>query len=219
MVYHLMYSDDWSSPKPCSSCSFWLDSLSGSYPHIKLSGKAELAVVCDASYDKLKAAADAKGWPFPVASAAGTTFGSDFKVSFTEEEMKEKAYNYGRPVFCPKMPGGSVFYRSADGTLYHTYSVYARGMEPWNSVRVSVLGCGCPHVLTPCVCVSWVSGLGRAGHAALRPGRGVGHGLCEAQGGVREVTRWTPGLSCIQDPQYTVRGRGSATSERQVRGR
>lgn len=30
------------------------------------------------------------------------------------------------------LPGLSVFYKDADGTLFHTYSTYARGIDPFN---------------------------------------------------------------------------------------
>jgi predicted dithiol-disulfide oxidoreductase (DUF899 family) len=89
-----------------------------------------------------------------VISAGGCSFGRDFGVEFTPEEVESKAearaacrtlllvlhsycyyvcypqtYNYGRPPQCPVMPGASVFHRGEDGTIYHTYSMYARGLE------------------------------------------------------------------------------------------
>jgi predicted dithiol-disulfide oxidoreductase (DUF899 family) len=32
----------------------------------------------------------------------------------------------------PEAPGASVFYRDADGHVYHTYSCYARGLDALN---------------------------------------------------------------------------------------
>ena len=40
-------------------------------------------------------------------------------------------YNYTvAPFPSTEAQGASVFYKDADGSLYHTYSTYGRGMEP-----------------------------------------------------------------------------------------
>jgi predicted dithiol-disulfide oxidoreductase (DUF899 family) len=42
-------------------------------------------------------------------------------------------YNYAPLGFpAPEAPGISVFHKDADGTIYHTYSCYARGLDMVN---------------------------------------------------------------------------------------
>ena len=52
--------------------------------------------------------------------------------SFTEEEIErgDAYYNYKHKGFpSTEAPGASVFYKDEDGTVYHTYSVYERGLD------------------------------------------------------------------------------------------
>ena len=53
-------------------------------------------------------------------------------MSFQPEEVEkgEVYYNYqkGKPP-SEELPGASVFVRDEDGTIYHTYSTYARGLD------------------------------------------------------------------------------------------
>mgnify|MGYP006267232847 CR=1 FL=1 len=69
-----------------------------------------------------------------VTNAAGG-LNRDYHVTFTPEEMEQKRvyYNYTTGTFpAPEGPGISVFYRDDDGTIYHTYSTYARGLDMLN---------------------------------------------------------------------------------------
>ena len=53
-------------------------------------------------------------------------------MSFSPEE-KEAEYNYARSEFSsPERPGFSVFFKDGDGTVYHTYSSYGRGLDMLN---------------------------------------------------------------------------------------
>ena len=36
-------------------------------------------------------------------------------------------------VFGEQMPGLSVFFKDQDGQIYHTYSTYSRGLDPFNA--------------------------------------------------------------------------------------
>src|SRR5437660_1117011 len=62
-------------------------------------------------------------------------FNYDFHVSFTPEERAsgEAFYNYalGDPGM-PDREGISVFYKDADGSVFHTYSAFARGIDMVN---------------------------------------------------------------------------------------
>ena len=65
-------------------------------------------------------------------SSHGSDFNHDFHVAFTEEEMAKGKVNYNytmQPFGCADAPGISVFDKDADGNVFHTYSVYGRGVE------------------------------------------------------------------------------------------
>jgi predicted dithiol-disulfide oxidoreductase (DUF899 family) len=76
------------------------------------------------------------GWKFKWLSSAGTTFNFDYGVSFTDDERKrgEAFYNFrkGDPGVSER-EGVSVFYKGADGKVFHTYSAYARGIDLQNT--------------------------------------------------------------------------------------
>ncbi len=66
-------------------------------------------------------------------SSAPSDFNIDFGVSFTPEQQEHGAeYNF-RPNkgMGEEMPGLSAF-ALEDGQVYHTYSTYARGLDPLN---------------------------------------------------------------------------------------
>jgi predicted dithiol-disulfide oxidoreductase (DUF899 family) len=52
-------------------------------------------------------------------------------VSFRKDELGPNAeYNYEKQeIDSDEMPGASVFYKDASGTVFHTYSAYARGLD------------------------------------------------------------------------------------------
>ena len=131
LVYHLMFGDTWDSP--CSFCSMWLDSLNGGYPH--LLQKTAFVAVSPASPEKLAALKEEKGWTFPLLSSQNSAFSYDFGVRFSEEEVEAGTgdYNFGRKPFTTVNPGVSTF-QLQDGHLFHTYSTYARGLEPYTVV-------------------------------------------------------------------------------------
>jgi predicted dithiol-disulfide oxidoreductase (DUF899 family) len=72
------------------------------------------------------------GWKFPWVSSAGSDFNYDYHVSFTKDEIAkgEAIYNFEKTrVTMEDLHGTSVFFKDDDGTIYHTYSAYARGDE------------------------------------------------------------------------------------------
>jgi len=71
------------------------------------------------------------GWRFPWVSSAGNTFNTDYQVSFPGGGTGE--YNYRETKVMAENPGISVFARDGSGDLFHTYSVYARGLDPMNA--------------------------------------------------------------------------------------
>jgi predicted dithiol-disulfide oxidoreductase (DUF899 family) len=72
------------------------------------------------------------GWRFHWVSAFATDFQHDYGVHFTKEELaSEVNYNYGKRRFgLEEAPGLSVFYKDEAGAIFHTYSTYARGLDP-----------------------------------------------------------------------------------------
>ena len=58
-------------------------------------------------------------------------FNFDFHVSFGDAEARGKVYyNYEVAEFpSQEAPGASVFFKDTDGSVYHTYSSYGRGLD------------------------------------------------------------------------------------------
>lgn len=131
IVYHFMMGPDWT--EGCPSCSFWTDNWDGSHVHLAhrdvtfvMASRAPLAAIL--------AYRDRMGWSVPWVSSLGSDFNFDFGVSFTPDEQQRGAtYNY-TPTEHPmdEAPGLSVLAKR-DGNIYHTYSCYARGLDPMNT--------------------------------------------------------------------------------------
>jgi predicted dithiol-disulfide oxidoreductase (DUF899 family) len=132
IVYHFMLGADWE--EGCKSCSFWSDNFQGIDVHLAARDVTLLAV-SSAPLDRIAKFKTRMGWTHKWVSAAGSDFNHDYQVSFTPEELArgEVCYNY-RMIRLPvtEQPGISVFYRDADGTVYHTYSCYSRGLDMMN---------------------------------------------------------------------------------------
>jgi predicted dithiol-disulfide oxidoreductase (DUF899 family) len=132
IVQHFMFAPDWE--KPCKSCSFWADGFNGIVPHLAHRDTAFVAV-SRAPLAKLEARKRKMGWTFPWVSSGGSDFNYDFAVSFRDEDMKAgtATYNYGpKEGTMSDLPGISAFIKGGDGTVYHTYSCFARGLDLMN---------------------------------------------------------------------------------------
>jgi predicted dithiol-disulfide oxidoreductase (DUF899 family) len=131
IVYHFMFGPDWA--EGCPSCSYLSDHLNATLPHLS-ARDVSLVVVSRAPIDKLEAFRRRMGWRFPWVSSFGTSFNHDFGVSFTPEELAAGAvdYNYAKQPFpSAEAPGASVFFKDPEtGEIYHTYSTFARGLDP-----------------------------------------------------------------------------------------
>ncbi len=132
IVYHFMYGPDWDVG--CPSCSFWADSYDRMVPHLK-ARDVSLIAVSRAPLSKLLDYRARMGWSFPWVSSAGNRFNLDFDVSFLPEQIEagNAVYNY-RPMqgTMQELPGLSAFKR-VDSAVYHTYSTFARGLDPFNT--------------------------------------------------------------------------------------
>lgn len=152
LVYHFMFGPDYSAG--CPSCSMIADGFNGFAVHLA-NHDVMLWAISRAPLGKLQSYKRRMGWTFPWASSSSNDFNSDFSVSLTEGEQRAGSveYNYRRneaakdaesapePVrqfaamcgtdaltFTRDRPGMSAFVRES-GTVYHTYSAYARGLD------------------------------------------------------------------------------------------
>lgn len=133
VVYHFMYGPDWEVP--CKSCSFWADNFNGIVAHLGQRDVA-FAAVSRAPLTKLRSFAERMGWSFKWVSSGNGDFNYDYQVSFTPEDLAKGAvtYNYApSKMSMSDLPGISVFFKDKEGTIHHTYSCYARGLDMLNT--------------------------------------------------------------------------------------
>jgi len=129
LVYHFMFGHDWE--EGCPSCSFLADNFDGMDIHLKHRDVTLLAI-SRAPWPKLQVYQARMGWDFKWVSSFGNDFNRDFHVSFTPEEIEkgEVYYNYQKSKQpSEELPGASVFFQDENGTIYHTYSTYGRGLD------------------------------------------------------------------------------------------
>ena len=151
LVYHFMFGPDYAAG--CATCSTIADGFDGFAIHLA-NHDVTLSAVSRAPLAKLQAYKRRMGWTFPWVSSFGGDFNSDFSVGFTEEQQREGGieYNYHREAAAPvgggeggptafatsagtdvatylrERPGVSAF-TLENGTVYHTYSAYSRGVD------------------------------------------------------------------------------------------
>ena len=130
VIYHFMFGPDWQ--EGCPSCSFVSDHIEGALTHLA-ARDVEVVMVSRAPPAKIEAFKKRMGWRYKWVSSFGSDFNADFHVSFTKDEMAQGKvnYNYTMQEFpSAEAPGLSVFYKDADGDVFHTYSTYGRGLDP-----------------------------------------------------------------------------------------
>jgi predicted dithiol-disulfide oxidoreductase (DUF899 family) len=129
-----MFHPDW--VEGCPNCSFVADHFDGMLPHLA-ARDVSFTAVSRARIEHILPFRRRMGWSFGWVSSFGTDFNWDYHVSFTRELLAtgEAEYNFQPmprevPDWVPmEMPGASVFYRDESGTIYHTYSIYSRGLD------------------------------------------------------------------------------------------
>jgi predicted dithiol-disulfide oxidoreductase (DUF899 family) len=130
IIYHFMLGPD--AQSPCKSCSFWAEHFDGIRTHL-LHRDANLIAVSRAPLAKIDALKQRFGWRFPWVSSGRTRFNFDFGVSFQEEDIGAKAYNFGtQEARLSELPGLSVFLKDESGRVFQTYSAYSRGLDGVN---------------------------------------------------------------------------------------
>ena len=148
LVYHFMFGPEYAAG--CPSCSGIADGFNGFVVHLENHDVAFTAV-SRAPLEKLQAYKQRMEWSFPWASSFGSDFNYDFQVSFTEEQQRSgvvqhnframdtnsqlgdsdalAVYGTDLATVLREAPGMSAF-ALEDGAVYHTYSAFARGVEP-----------------------------------------------------------------------------------------
>ena len=132
VVQHVMFAPDWN--EACKSCSFWADGFERMIPHLAARDTTMVAI-SRAPLPKLAAFKQRMGWTFDWLSSGDSEFNYDYSVSFTPEHIERgDNYNFGTTRFgSAEAPGISVFYRDEAGSIFHTYSCYARGLDMMNA--------------------------------------------------------------------------------------
>lgn len=131
-IYHFMFSPEWD--EGCPHCSFWADNFDGIDVHLHHRDVTFLAV-SRAPLPKIERFKERMGWSFPWVSSFGSDFNFDYHVSFTSEERENATafYNYVETNPGPAdREGVSAFIKDDAGSVFHTYSCYARGIDILN---------------------------------------------------------------------------------------
>ena len=129
VIKHFMFGPGWQDP--CVGCSFEADHIDGVVVHLEHHDVSYVSV-SRAPYPEIAAVHKRMGWRFRWVSSFGSDFNYDFNVSFTPEQIAagQATYNYqGGPKPIEEMSGRSIFCRDETGSVFHTYSSFARGGE------------------------------------------------------------------------------------------
>jgi len=132
LVYHFMFSPEWD--EGCPHCSFWADNFNGIDVHLRARDAAFVAI-SRAPLAKIEDFKKRMGWSFTWLSSSGSDFNYDYNVSFTPDQRSSGTaffnYSTGDPGFEDR-EAASMFYKDADGAVFHTYSCYGRGIDILN---------------------------------------------------------------------------------------
>jgi predicted dithiol-disulfide oxidoreductase (DUF899 family) len=129
IVGHFMFDPSWE--EGCPSCSAGADEISsGLLRHLHVRDTT-FVYVSRAPLDKIEAYKASKGWTFPWYSSYGSDFNYDFHATL-DGSVAPVEYNFrtmdDQDEQSAEVPGRSSFLREGD-SVFHTYSVYARGLE------------------------------------------------------------------------------------------
>lgn len=131
IVYHFMLAPH--QEEGCSGCSFMMDNLPAELSHLNQKDVSFVAV-SRAPIERIEAFKRRMGWKnFKWVSSFESDFNEDFEVTHAPEDAKagKAFYNFGTIQLKEggEEPGISVFYKDEDGNIYHTYSMFARGLD------------------------------------------------------------------------------------------
>ena len=130
-VYHFMFAPDWE--EGCPSCSFWADNFNGIDIHLAHRDITFLAISRAPSRSSRPTGG---GW---AGASSGSPPGGRFQPRLPglarsrggQERHGVLQLRHGRRCR-EEMPGVSVFAKDQKGDVYHTYSVYSRGIDLLN---------------------------------------------------------------------------------------
>ena len=131
IVYHFMLGPGWE--EGCKACSFMTDHTAPAAVHLAHRGVA-VALVSRGPLDAIQAFRKRMGWDLLWVSSEGNDFNDDFGVSVTEARAAAGDYEYNyapapQAAAGTELPGLSVFAKTDEGEIVHTYSTYARGLD------------------------------------------------------------------------------------------
>jgi predicted dithiol-disulfide oxidoreductase (DUF899 family) len=115
----------------CVGCSIEMDSIEGARMHLE-HHDVSIVAVSRAPLAQIQAAQQRMGWTTPWVSSYDSDFNYDFHVSFRPEDIArgQAFYNYEvTPIPIEDLSGFSVFYKDANGDIFHTYGTFGRGAE------------------------------------------------------------------------------------------
>lgn len=133
-VQHVMQGPG--QPLQCVGCALGIDHVEGLLPHLENHDVSYVAVA-RATMPELTALRERMGWRMPFYSSYGSDFNYDFGVSFKPEDLRagRAVYNYQScDPGIEDLSGDNVFFRDANGDIFHTYSCFARGGEDFMSI-------------------------------------------------------------------------------------
>ena len=132
-IYHLMFGDGWQ--RPCRGCTAWANALNGTTYQFEAID-AQLIAISRAPFLQIAESQKKNGWSFNWYSSAGSDFNLDYYVSAENGEGGSEATIEGSDQVVEfdrgENHGASIFVMNDAGEIFHTYSVYNRGIEDLN---------------------------------------------------------------------------------------
>ena len=133
IVYHFMFDPAWEAG--CPGCTGFVNAL-GDLSYLA-TRDTTFVLISRAPLEKLERYRAVRGWKVPWFSSNRSDFNYDFHVTFDEAtapfehnyRSKAELQQLGETRFGPgESQGLSVFFQM-DGSVFHSYSTYARGVE------------------------------------------------------------------------------------------